>query len=83
MYTTAIAVNHDFQTYSITCRNLKKAKASQWKRLDKSTVTYSENGSTTSYKILFEGNKLAAEKNKHRFEDAFDLAGYTRINIKQ
>ena len=83
MYTTAIALDHDQQTYSITCRDIKRSRGSNWKRLDKSTVTYSENGTTTTFKIFFEGGKVAAEKNKHRFEDAFEMAGYKRVQIKQ
>ena len=83
MYTTAIALDHDQQTYSITSRDIKRSRGSNWKRIDKSTVTYSENGTTTTFKIFFEVGKIAAAKTKHRFEYSFELAGYKRIQINK
>lgn len=82
MYTTAINVDHEDKTFSITCRNIKASRAGGWLKLTKNKLNYNDGNKNLDFDIVFEGGIKAAEKNKHRFEDAYELAGYTKISIK-
>lgn len=82
MYTTAISIDHTNKTFSITCRDFKKGRTKHWKPLGETKVTYSELDVSKVFDIVYTGGKEAAQKNKLRFEDAFELAGYKKVQIK-
>jgi hypothetical protein len=79
MYITAITADFKKKTYSITCRDLKKN--THWKRAGDS-VYDTTSASQLVYDIVFEGGKQAAQKTKIRLDDAYSLAGYVRVPIK-
>lgn len=79
MYTTAINFDFEKKTFRITCRDLEKNK--HWKRAGKDKIYETTSNLRPVYNIIYEGNKRLAEKTKYRLEDAYEMAGYTRIKI--